>query len=82
MTKCRKCGTELNENDKFCIYCGAKQEKNNEEEDTFEYDEVHNTSPQKRFKLNRQNLKIFGITILTIGVFAISLKLISLIVKK
>lgn len=98
MIKCKECGTELNENDKFCVYCGAKQENNKKEEDTednFEFNEIHKESSndnedkqkgftlkishdsiKKKFKLNREKLKIFGITVLTICVFAISLKLI------
>ncbi|MBC2582820.1 TcaA NTF2-like domain-containing protein [Clostridium sp. DJ247] len=31
MFKCRKCGTVLDENDKFCGYCGTKQESNKKE---------------------------------------------------
>jgi len=34
MPKCRKCGTELGENDKFCVYCGAKQEKGHVSEES------------------------------------------------
>lgn len=48
MAKCRKCGTEIDENDKFCVYCGAKQEQACAGEDrddaTKYYSKENNTS--------------------------------------
>lgn len=34
MIKCRNCGTELNDTDKFCVYCGAKQDRHEAKHDT------------------------------------------------
>lgn len=42
MARCRKCGTELNDGDKFCVYCGAKQEDNQGEE---KIDDGNDTRP-------------------------------------
>lgn len=41
MFKCRKCGTVLGENDKFCSYCGTKQDSNKKEVVLDKGDEVN-----------------------------------------
>ncbi|MBQ7506154.1 MAG: zinc ribbon domain-containing protein [Lachnospiraceae bacterium] len=31
---CRKCGKEIDENDAFCVYCGASVKRNSSQEST------------------------------------------------
>ena len=61
MAKCRKCGTEIDENDKFCVYCGAKQEKGYEREedkdDDTKYYEKENNDYKKEDKKHEDSLK-------------------------
>ncbi|OAA92786.1 YARHG domain-containing protein [Clostridium coskatii] len=61
MPKCRECGTELDENDKFCVYCGAKQEKEREREedknDDTKYYGKENNDYKKEDKKHEDSLK-------------------------
>jgi predicted nucleic acid-binding Zn ribbon protein len=128
MAKCRKCGTEIDENDKFCVYCGAKQEKGYEREedkdddtkyyekenndykkedkkhedslkdsDTFDFSSSHEqkrTDKKDKDQFTQEldntplkdkrpfNFKMIGIAILTIVVFVVAFKMISLLINK
>ncbi|WP_162920229.1 YARHG domain-containing protein [Clostridium fermenticellae] len=97
MIRCTKCGTELNDTDKFCVYCGAKQEHinyynktndqddNSDNEDTYkfnDYDEDdYENEDDEKVGSSVGKFKIIAIVCATICVFVLSFKITSSFLK-
>lgn len=68
---CNKCGNEINDNERFCKFCGASVEKMDE---PTEYEELNEPS-QKRAK---KKLKWFMLILAMVLVFAIAVEIVLL----